>query len=62
MHTGGGEGRREMGKPKPEEKVRTTIVLAKELHRTALHRAVDDDTDLSTVITRALERYLKTGS
>jgi hypothetical protein len=60
MHTGipTPEGR-DMAKSKPEEKVRTTIVLAKELHRAALHRAVDDDTDLSTVITRALERYLK---
>jgi hypothetical protein len=48
-----------MAKSKPEEKVRTTIVLAKELHRAALHRAVDDDTDLSAVIARALERYLK---
>lgn len=42
----------------PEELVKVTIRLPRRLVQRAKHRAVDDDTNLQTVLTEALRRYL----
>jgi hypothetical protein len=49
-------------KPKGESKsVKTSIRLDRELWKRAHVRAMDDGSDLQTVIARALELYLGTG-
>jgi hypothetical protein len=46
---------------KPGEKiVRTTLDLPQPLWRAAKIRAMDEGTDLRSILTRALEAYLKT--
>ena len=42
----------------PRAAVKTTVELPAELWRAAKIRAMDDQTDLRTVLIRALERYL----
>jgi hypothetical protein len=49
-------------KPKPETgSVKTSIRLDKDLWKRAHVRAMDDGSDLQTVIARALELYLRKG-
>ena len=43
--------------PSPKKK-RTTIVIPLELHKQAKRRAIDDECDLSDVVTAALRAYL----
>ena len=42
------------------ERMKTTMILPKELWRRAKIRAMDEGTDLSGVVIVALEAYLKT--
>ena len=43
----------------PVHKVKTTLELPEDLWRAAKIRAMDERTDLRTVLTAALEAYLK---
>lgn len=43
-----------------EDRVKTTLWLPRPLWRKAKIRAIDDGTDLRSVVIEALERYLKT--
>jgi hypothetical protein len=43
---------------KKSDDVRTTVILSRTIWRAARIKAMDDDMDLSTVVSRALERYL----
>jgi hypothetical protein len=44
------------------EIIRTTLNLPAEIWRRVKHRAVDDRTDLKSVVIAALDAYLKTPS
>jgi len=47
------------GKPRDEETVKTTVDLPEDLWRATKIRAMDDRTDLRSVIIAALENYLQ---
>jgi hypothetical protein len=48
-----------MAKPNNLEPiVKTTFRIPKSLVNAAKHRAIDDGTDMNTVVVRALEQYL----
>jgi hypothetical protein len=44
----------------PDDKIKTTIVLPRELRRRAKVRASQEERDLSTIVTELLTAYLKT--
>jgi hypothetical protein len=49
---------------KPEEKdmdtITTTVSFNRETYRLLRHRAVDEDSDVRSVVRRAVDEYLKT--
>jgi predicted DNA-binding ribbon-helix-helix protein len=51
--------KRQSGKPGEGEIVKTTIRLPRPLWDKLRHRAVDENTDLQTLVARALTAYLK---
>ena len=50
------------GKPREEQTVKTTVDLPEDLWRATKIRAMDDRTDLRSVIIAALETYLNNRS
>jgi len=49
------------GKESTGDEVKTTAVLPRALWRTAKIRAMDEETDLNSVIVAALQAYLRKG-
>jgi predicted GNAT superfamily acetyltransferase len=48
-------------KEQPEESVKTSLKIPRRLWREARIRAMDEGTDLQSIVAKALEAYLKKG-